>query len=73
VQTVIQFYSPSEFRGRTTAIFHMSQVIMTAGSMLVGVLSSAVGAAWAVASMGIVGALTMVAIYIALPRAWLIR
>jgi len=26
-----------------------------------------------VASMGIVGALTMVAIYIALPRAWLIR
>jgi len=41
--------------------------------MLVGVLSSAVGAAWAVASMGIVGALTMVAIYIALPRAWLIR
>jgi MFS family permease len=73
VQTVIQSYSPSEFRGRTTAIFHMSQVIMTGGSMLIGALSSFVGASWAVASMGIAGALTTVGIYLALPRAWLIR
>src|SRR4029434_218578 len=29
VQTVIQTYSPSEFRGRTMAIFHMSNVVMT--------------------------------------------
>jgi MFS family permease len=73
VQTVIQSYSPSEFRGRMTAIFHMSQVIMTVGSMIVGALAAIWGAQWAVASMGAVGALAMLAIYVALPRAWLIR
>jgi len=73
VQTVIQTYSPSEFRGRTMAIFHMSQVSLTVGSMLIGALSALVGARWAVASMGATGALTMVAIYVALPRARLIR
>ena len=30
----------SEFRGRTMAIFHMSQVVMTAGAMLFGALST---------------------------------
>ena len=73
VQTVIQAYSPSEFRGRTMAVFHMSSVLMTLGSMLIGVLASLLGARWAVASMGAAGALTMVAIYVALPRARLIR
>ena len=73
VQTVIQFYSPSEFRGRTIAIFHMSQVIMTIGAMLTGSLSALIGARWAVASMGIVGALTMIGIYVLFPRARLIR
>ncbi len=73
VQTVIQSYSPSEFRGRTTAIFHMSQVIMTVGSMIVGALAAIWGAQWAVALMGAAGALAMLAIYVALPRAWLIR
>jgi len=73
VQTVIQTYSPSEFRGRTMAIFHMSQVALTVGSMLIGALSSLVGARWAAASMGAAGALTMVVIYVALPRARLVR
>ncbi len=73
VQTVIQYYSPSKFRGRTIAIFHMSQVIMTLGAMLTGTLSALMGARWAVASMGTVGALTMIAIYVAFPRARLIR
>ncbi|MEK7210100.1 MAG: MFS transporter, partial [Candidatus Binatota bacterium] len=73
VQTVIQAYSPSEYRGRTMAVFHMSSVLMTLGSMLIGVLASLLGARWAVASMGAAGALTMVAIYVALPRARLIR
>ena len=73
VQTVIQTYSPSEFRGRTMAIFQMSHVMLTVGSMLVGALASLWGARWAVASMGAVGALTMIAIYVALPRARLIR
>jgi predicted MFS family arabinose efflux permease len=73
VQTVIQSYSPSEFRGRTMAIFHMSQVVLTIGAMLFGALSAIVGAQWAVASMGAVGALTVVGISLALPGARFIR
>jgi predicted MFS family arabinose efflux permease len=73
VQTVIQSYSPSELRGRTMAIFNMNHVVMMVGSMLVGTLSSLLGARWAVASMGTVGSLTMIMIYIVLPRARLIR
>ena len=66
-------YSPSAFRGRTMAIFHMSSVVMTLGSMLAGTLAALVGAQWAVASMGATGALLMVTIGVALPRARLIR
>lgn len=73
VQTIIQSYSPSEFRGRTMAIFHMSQVVMTAGAMLFGALSSILGAEWAVASMGVFGALIMIGISLALPAARFIR
>jgi predicted MFS family arabinose efflux permease len=73
VQTVIQSYSPSEMRGRTMAIFSMNQVVVMTGSIIVGGLSSLLGARWAVASMGATGALTMIAIYVALPRARLIR
>ena len=73
VQTVIQTYSPSAFRGRTMAIFHMSSVVMTLGSMLTGTLAALVGARWATAAMGAMGALIMVAIGVALPRARLIR
>jgi MFS family permease len=73
VQTVIQTYSPSAFRGRTMAIFHMSAVVLTLGSMLAGTLAALVGARWAAASMGATGALLMVAIAVALPRARLIR
>ncbi len=73
VQIVIQAHSPSEFRGRTMAIFHMSQVVLTVGSMLIGALASLLGARWAVASMAAAGALIVIAIYAALPRARLIR
>ncbi|MBI4529552.1 MAG: MFS transporter [Deltaproteobacteria bacterium] len=73
VQTVIQAYSPAEFRGRTMAIFHLSQVVLTVGSMLIGALSSVFGAQWAVAWMGGAGALAMIAMYLALPNARLIR
>ncbi|MGH7769785.1 MAG: MFS transporter [Candidatus Binatia bacterium] len=73
IQTVIQSYSPAEFRGRTTAIFHMSQVVMTVGSMLFGGLAALWGAPWAVASMGMAGSLATVAIFVALPRARDIR
>jgi MFS family permease len=73
VQTVVQTYSPSAFRGRTMAIFHMSSVVMTLGSMLAGMLAALVGARWAAASMGAAGALTIVTIAVALPRARRIR
>ena len=73
VQTVIQSYSPAEFRGRTMALFNISRVVVMAGSMVVGVLSSLLGARWAVASMAALGALTMISIYLAMPRARLIR
>ena len=73
VQTVIQSYSPAEFRGRTMAIFHTSQVVLTVGAMLFGALSSIIGAQWAVASMAAVGALIMIGLSLALPGARSIR
>ncbi len=73
VQTVLQTYSPPEFRGRTMAVFHMSQVVMTLGSMLIGALAAILGAQWAVALMSTAGALAMLAIQMTLPRAWHIR
>jgi len=72
-QTVIQTYSPGEFRGRTMAIFHMTYVVLLAGGILIGALSSVVGAQWAAASMSIAGTATVIAIYMALPQARLIR
>lgn len=73
VQTVIQTYSPSEFRGRTMSIFHMSNVVLTVGSMLIGALATLWGGRWAVALMGVAGALATVAIHVTLPRARHIR
>jgi len=73
VQTVLQTYSPPEFRGRTIALFHMSQVVMTVGSMMIGSLAAFMGAQWSVALMGTVGALAMLGIHFALPKAWHIR
>jgi predicted MFS family arabinose efflux permease len=73
VQTVIQAHSPPEFRGRTMSLFHMSHFVLTLGAMLIGTLASLWGARWAMASMGAAGALSMVAIYVAMPRARLIR
>jgi MFS family permease len=73
VQTVIQTYSPREFRGRAIALFHMGQVVMTIGSMLIGSLAAFCGTQWAVVWMGAAGVFTMLAIHLALPRAWQIR
>ena len=55
------------------AIFHMTQVVLMTGGMLIGALSSVIGTRWAATSMSFVGTLAMVAIYIALPRARHIR
>lgn len=73
VQTVIQTYSPPEFRGRAIALFHMGQVVMTAGSIGIGWLAVFCGTQWAVALMGAAGAAAMFAIHFTLPRAWRIR
>jgi MFS family permease len=73
VQTVIQTYSPSEFRGRTMAVFHMSQVVLMAGGMLIGTLASVWGAPWAAVAMSAAGVLSMITIYLTRPAARLIR
>ena len=73
VQTVIQSYSPPEFRGGAIAIFHMNQVLLLLGGMLIGALSSAIGAPWVAAAMSIAGTLCMVALFIFAPKARTIR
>jgi predicted MFS family arabinose efflux permease len=73
VQTVLQTYSPPEFRGRTMAIFHMTQVLLLLGGLLIGALSALMGAPLAAAAMSAVGILCMVLLYLAAPRAREIR
>jgi MFS family permease len=73
VQTVIQAYSPKEYRGRTMALFHMTQVLLLLGGMLIGALSALMGAPWAAATMSILGTLCMIALYVLVPAARHIR
>jgi MFS family permease len=73
VQTVIQAYSPREYRGRAMALFHMTQVLLLLGGMLIGALSALMGAPWAAASMSIVGTLCMIALYVLVPAVRHIR
>ena len=73
VQTVVQAHSPSEFRGRTMAVFQQNHFMLTIGSMFIGTLALLWGASWAMATMGMVGSLTMIAIYVMMPRVRLIR
>ena len=65
--------SPPEFRGRAIAIFHMNQVLLLLGGMLIGALSAAIGAPWAAAGMSIVGTLCMVVLFAFDPKARTIR
>ena len=69
VHTVVQSHSPPAYRGRTMALFNMSQMLSTAGSMLIGLLALAFGSRGAVAVMGIVGALGIVMLAWLMPRA----
>jgi predicted MFS family arabinose efflux permease len=73
IQIVVQSYSPSEFRGRTMAIFHMTQVILVIGAMFIGGLASLIGARWAATWMSVTGTAAMIAIYVLMPRARKIR
>jgi MFS family permease len=72
-QTVIQTYSPKEFRGRTMALYHMTHVILLAGGILIGALASWIGAQWSTAILSLAGAVSMGGIYLVLPRARRIR
>jgi MFS family permease len=73
VQTVIQTYSPPDFRGRTMAVFHMTQVLLLLGGTLIGALSSLIGAQGAAALMSGVGTLCMIALYVLMPGARAVR
>ena len=67
--TVVQSNSPPAYRGRTMALFNMSQMLSTAGSMLIGLLAFVVGSRGAVAAMGIAGVLGIVILVWLMPRA----
>ena len=69
VMTMIQSYSPSEFRGRTMAVFSMTQALITMGAMGYGVLTELASARWSMAIMGTVGSIFMIVLYIAMPSA----
>jgi hypothetical protein len=56
-------------RGRTMAIFHMTQVILVVGALFVGGLASMIGARWAATSMSLTGTILMIAIYLFMPKA----
>ncbi len=73
VQTVVQTYSPPEFRGRTMALFSINRAMITIGVMLFGPLASLAGPRWAVTIMGAAGSLSMVALHFTVPRARHIR
>jgi MFS family permease len=73
VQTVLQTYSPPEFRGRMMSMFQLSNVVMTAGSILIGALATLAGTQWAVILMGVAGTLAILAIHLTVPSAWRIR
>jgi MFS family permease len=69
VHTVVQSYSPPAYRGRTMALFNMSQMLSTAGSVLIGLLAVVLGTRGAVAAMGILGALGIAALVWRMPGA----
>jgi len=69
VHTVVQAHSPPAYRGRTMALFNMSQMLSTAGSMLIGLLAYVLGSRGAVAAMGALGALGIVMLVWLMPRA----
>ena len=69
VHTVVQTYSSPEYRGRSMALFNMSQMLSTAGSLLAGVLASGIGPRGAVAAMGLTGAAGILLLVVLMPAA----
>ncbi|MCC6473242.1 MAG: MFS transporter [Burkholderiales bacterium] len=73
VNTIVQTYSPVEFRGRTMAVFGMYQAVITVGAMLYGALATLEGVRWSLVIMATAGILSVVALHIAMPKARHIR
>ncbi len=73
VQTVIQSHAPVELHGRTMALFSMHQVMITAGSVLLGSLAAALGPRWATAAMAACGVISIILVMVVMPRARHIR
>ena len=69
VNTVVQSHSPPAYRGRTMALFNMSQMLSTAGGMLIGLLAAVLGSRGAVAAMGAAGTLGIAILVWLMPRA----
>jgi predicted MFS family arabinose efflux permease len=69
VHTVVQSHSPPAYRGRTMALFNMSQMLSTAGSVLIGLLALALGSRGAVALMGVAGACAIATLVWRMPGA----
>ena len=69
VMTMIQSYSPPEFRGRTMAVFSMTQALITVGAMGYGFLADLLGARWSMATMGLLGSLFVIVMNFAMPNA----
>ena len=67
MHTVVQTYSTPEYRGRSMALFNMSQMLSTAGSVLIGVLAAALGPRGAVAAMGLAGAAGILVLGVLMP------
>ncbi|MFM9967209.1 MAG: MFS transporter [Burkholderiales bacterium] len=73
VMTMVQSYSPPEFRGRTMAVFSMTQALITVGAMLFGLFADLIDARWSMAIMGATGSLFVVGLYFAMPSAKHVR
>ncbi len=69
VNTVVQSYSPAEFRGRTMAIFGMHQAVITLAAMAFGGIATLAGPRWAVGLMAGAGVLCVIALNVAMPDA----
>jgi predicted MFS family arabinose efflux permease len=69
VSTIVQSHSPPAYRGRTMALYNMSQMLSTAGSALIGLLALALGSRGAVVAMGIAGALGIIVLMRLMPGA----
>jgi MFS family permease len=73
VNTVVQTYSPPEFRGRTMAIFSQHQAVITLAAMVFGVLAELSGPRASIVIMATLGILSVIALNVAMPNARRIR